>query len=89
MPVPGLHFELCYYQGIDHCVREGLAHFEPGAQGQHKIARGFTPTRTHSRHFIADANFREAVRSALRHEATLLKARGLELQAHSPFAQRG
>jgi predicted N-acyltransferase len=88
-PVPGMHFELCYYQGIEHCLRRGLARFEPGAQGLHKLARGFLPTRTHSRHFIADANFREAVRSALRHEATLLKARGLELQAHSPFAQRG
>jgi predicted N-acyltransferase len=87
--VPGMHFELCYYQGIEHCLRRGLARFEPGAQGLHKLSRGFLPTRTHSRHFIADAGFREAVRAALRHEAALLEARGLELQAHSPFAQRG
>ncbi len=87
--VPGMHFELCYYRGIEHCLRHGLARFEPGAQGLHKLARGFLPTRTHSRHYIADPGFREAVRSALRHEASMLEARGLELQAHSPFAQRG
>ncbi|HJU26495.1 MAG TPA: peptidogalycan biosysnthesis protein [Rhodanobacteraceae bacterium] len=88
-PVAGLHFELCYYQGIDHCLRHGLARFEPGAQGLHKLSRGFLPTRTHSRHFIADPVFREAIRSALRHEAALIEARGTELQDHSPFAQRG
>lgn len=87
--VPGLHFELCYYQGIDHCLRAGLHRFEPGAQGLHKLARGFLPTRTHSRHYIADAGFRTAIRTALEHEAALLEARGQELLAHSPFAQRG
>lgn len=86
--LPGLHFELCYYQGIDHCLRRGLARFESGAQGLHKLARGFLPTRTHSRHFIANPEFRDAVRKALRHEAALLEARGRELQSHSPFAQR-
>ncbi|HET7610148.1 MAG TPA: GNAT family N-acetyltransferase [Rhodanobacteraceae bacterium] len=86
--VPGMHFELCYYQGIEQCLRRGLARFEPGAQGLHKLARGFLPTRTHSRHYITDDRFREAVRSALRHEAAALEARGRELRAHSPFAQR-
>lgn len=85
--VPGLHFELCYYQGIDHCLRRGLHRFEPGAQGMHKLARGFLPTRTHSRHYIADANFRAAIRASLEQEEALLKARGRELLAHSPFAQ--
>ena len=56
--VPGLHFETCYYQGIDYCLREGLQRFEPGAQGEHKIARGFLPTLVHSRHWIARAGFR-------------------------------
>src|SRR5690606_12257187 len=42
--VPGLHFETCYYQGIEYCLREGLTRFEPGAQGEHKLARGFLPT---------------------------------------------
>ncbi|MBS0382416.1 MAG: N-acetyltransferase [Proteobacteria bacterium] len=86
--VPGLHFELCYYQGIDHCLRHGLQRFEPGAQGLHKLARGFMPTRTHSRHYIADAGFRAAIRAALEREAVLLETRGRELFAHSPFAER-
>jgi uncharacterized protein len=52
-----LHFETCYYQGIDYCIREGLSRFEPGAQGEHKIARGFVPTLTRSLHWLADARF--------------------------------
>jgi uncharacterized protein len=86
--IPGLHFELCYYQGIEHCLRRGLLRFEPGAQGVHKLARGFLPVRTHSRHYIADARFRAAIRTALKREAALLEARGHELDAHSPFAKR-
>ncbi|MGN6314203.1 MAG: GNAT family N-acetyltransferase [Rhodanobacteraceae bacterium] len=86
--LPGLHFELCYYQGIEHCLRAGLARFEPGAQGEHKLARGFLPVRTHSRHYLADERFREAVRGALKREAAMLEAYGRELFEHSPFAQR-
>ncbi|HEX5961251.1 MAG TPA: peptidogalycan biosysnthesis protein [Rhodanobacteraceae bacterium] len=86
---PGLHFELCYYQGIAHCLRSGLERFEPGAQGQHKLARGFLPTRTHSRHYLADPRFRAVIRASLAREANLLDARGRELRAHSPFAERG
>jgi predicted N-acyltransferase len=87
--VPGLHFELCYYQGIDYCLRRGLTRFEPGAQGIHKLARGFLPTRTYSCHYIADSGFRAAVRDALAREAVLVAERGRELAAHSPFAQHG
>ena len=58
---PGLHFETCYYQGIEYCLREGLTRFEPGAQGRHKIARGFLPTLVRSRHWIADPRFAEAI----------------------------
>ncbi|TAN07781.1 MAG: N-acetyltransferase [Rhodanobacteraceae bacterium] len=86
--VPGLHFELCYYQGIDYCLRHGLARFEPGAQGLHKLARGFLPTRTHSRHYIADTRFRAVIRASLEREAALLEAHGRELCEHSPFAER-
>jgi predicted N-acyltransferase len=85
---PGLHFELCYYRGIEHCLRRGLARFDPGAQGLHKLARGFMPTRTHSRHYIADPRFRAAIRTSLAQEAALLEVRGRELLAHSPFAVR-
>jgi predicted N-acyltransferase len=87
-PVPGLHFELCYYQGIAYCLRHGLVRFEPGAQGLHKLARGFLPTRTRSRHYIADPRFRAVVSVALEREAALLEVRGRELRAHSPFAER-
>ncbi|MBU6417561.1 MAG: GNAT family N-acetyltransferase, partial [Xanthomonadaceae bacterium] len=86
--VPGLHFELCYYQGIAYCLRHNLHRFEPGAQGMHKLARGFLPTRTHSRHYIADAQFRAAIRASLEREEALLEAHGRELLAHSPFAVR-
>ncbi len=86
--VPGLHFELCYYLGIEHCLWRRLDRFEPGAQGEHKLARGFLPVRTHSRHYLADPRFRDAVRAALRREAALQDARGAALLAHAPFAQR-
>jgi len=83
--LPGLHFETCYYQGIDYCLREGLHVFEPGAQGEHKIARGFLPVLTHSRHFIADTRFAEALRPWCAEERTAtLRYRELALQ-HSPF----
>ena len=88
-PIPDMHFELCYYQGIDYCLRHRLHRFEPGAQGLHKLARGFLPTRTYSRHYIADTGFRAAIHLSLQREKALLETRGQELQAHSPFAQRG
>jgi predicted N-acyltransferase len=84
--VPGLHFEACYYQGIDYCLREGLTTFEPGAQGEHKIARGFLPARTCSYHYIRDARFRAAVRDALMREAEALDGYRTQLLAHSPYA---
>lgn len=87
--VPALHFELCYYQGIEHCLRSGLTAFEPGAQGAHKLARGFLPVATHSRHWIADPGFRAAVRHALRREASALERRHRDLMGHSPFARHG
>ncbi|WP_243041378.1 GNAT family N-acetyltransferase [Dyella sedimenti] len=85
--VPGLHFELCYYQGIEHAIRHGLQRFEPGAQGEHKLARGFLPTRTHSRHYLVDPGFREAVRQALLHEAEAIDDYARELDTHSPYAK--
>ena len=84
--VPGLHFELCYYQGIEHAIRSGLRCFEPGAQGEHKLARGFLPVRTQSRHYVADEGFRRAVRDALIHESVRTNAYAEELREHSPYA---
>jgi predicted N-acyltransferase len=86
--VPGLHFELCYYLGIDYCIAHELGSFEPGAQGEHKLARGFLPTRTHSRHYLVHEGFHEAVRQALVHEAHAREAYRDELMQHSPYAER-
>ena len=83
--VPGLHFEACYYQGIDYCIRHGLKHFEPGAQGEHKIARGFLPVRTSSFHHVRDPRFHAAIGDALRREAGGLEAYRQDLLAHSPY----
>ncbi|GAA0703838.1 GNAT family N-acetyltransferase [Dokdonella soli] len=84
--VEGLHFEACYYQGIEYCLREGLTTFEPGAQGEHKVARGFLPVCTRSFHWIADARFRAAIAEALRQEAEMLNGYRDEVLEHSPFA---
>jgi len=84
--VPGLHFELCYYRGIEHAITNKLARFEPGAQGQHKLARGFLPVRTHSRHYLVNPDFRRAVATSLAHEAEAVDAYAEELQSHSPYA---
>ncbi|MFC0266666.1 GNAT family N-acetyltransferase [Kushneria aurantia] len=63
-----LHFETCYYQGIEHCLATGLNHFDPGTQGEHKIARGFEPIVTRSLHWLAHDGFRQAVEAFLGHE---------------------
>lgn len=83
--VEGLHFEACYYQGIEYCLREGLEHFEPGAQGEHKLARGFLPVRTDSFHWIADPRFRAAISDALAREARMLHDYRDELLEHAPY----
>ncbi|WP_066095558.1 GNAT family N-acetyltransferase [Xanthomonas massiliensis] len=84
-PLPGLHFETCYYQGIEYCLRHGLSRFEPGAQGEHKIARGFLPAIVHSRHWIADQEFRPALERWCAEEADEVRARAGRLARHSPF----
>ena len=82
---PGLHFETCYYQGIDYCLREGLTRFEPGAQGRHKLARGFLPTLVRSRHRIADPRFDRALRGWCAQERDEVRQHLQRLLAHSPF----
>jgi predicted N-acyltransferase len=83
--VPWLHFETCYYQGIDYCLREGLTRFEPGAQGEHKIARGFLPAFVHSRHWIADPDFADAIRAWCTEESASVRRYQSALASHSPF----
>ncbi|HEY3698575.1 MAG TPA: GNAT family N-acetyltransferase [Spongiibacteraceae bacterium] len=63
-----LHFEACYYQGIEYCIRNGLQHFDPGAQGEHKIQRGFVPIETFSYHWIKDRAFRGAIDDFIQRE---------------------
>src|SRR6202008_3065253 len=58
---PCLHFEVCYYQAIDYAIEHGLARVEAGAQGEHKLARGYMPVTTYSAHFIRDPSLRRAV----------------------------
>ena len=82
---PGLHFETCYYQGIEYCLREGLKVFEPGAQGEHKLARGFLPTFVRSRHWIADADFADALRRWCAEESRSVERYAATLASHSPF----
>jgi predicted N-acyltransferase len=63
-----LHFEACYYQGIEYCIANGLQRFDPGAQGEHKIQRGFRPVKTYSNHWIADPRFSAAINAFTREE---------------------
>ena len=83
--VPGLHFEACYYQGIEYCIRNGLQRFEPGTQGEHKLARGFEPTITWSAHWLADRDLRGAVARYLRREAQAVNAYAESAALHTPF----
>ncbi len=80
-----LHFELCYYQGIDYCLREGLSRFEPGAQGEHKVWRGFEPTLTRSAHWIREADFAEAVAGYCEREEEAIREYAEEMRGHLPF----
>lgn len=82
-----LHFEACYYQGIDYAIEQGLHAFEPGAQGEHKIQRGFRPTTTWSAHWLADPGFDRAVRRFLAHERRLVAEHQADLTTHLPFRQ--
>jgi predicted N-acyltransferase len=85
---PGLHFEACYYQGIEYCIERNLAKFEPGAQGEHKIARGFMPVLTRSFHWIANPQLRAAIALSLKKEAVWLSQYQSSVLAHSPYAQK-
>ncbi len=80
-----LHFEVCYYTGIDYCINNHLKVFEPGAQGEHKIWRGFLPTKTQSAHWIANEEFRVAIKDFLQHETIAMKQHGELLLESSPF----
>lgn len=80
-----LHFELCYYRGIEYCIRERLSRFEPGTQGEHKLLRGFVPTPVWSMHEIADAGFSTAIGDWLRRERKARREWLREAVRHLPF----
>ncbi len=80
-----LHFEVCYYQGIEICIERGLRRFDPGAQGEHKIARGFTPAPTRSLHWMAHSPFARAIRQFAGHERSGVRAYINAVREHSPY----
>jgi predicted N-acyltransferase len=82
---PFLHFEICYYQAIEYAIAHRLARVEAGAQGDHKLARGYLPNTTHSAHYIADPGLRRAIDDYLKRERAYVEAAGRELREASPF----
>jgi uncharacterized protein len=82
---PFLHFEVCYYQAIDFAIRRGLKTVEAGAQGEHKIARGYLPQTTYSAHYIADPDLRRAISDYLKRERAYVAEAGRELNEAAPF----
>ncbi|NEZ03862.1 GNAT family N-acetyltransferase [Wenzhouxiangella sp. XN201] len=84
-----VHFETCYYQGIDYCITEGLEWFEPGAQGEHKIRRGFLPHKTRSFHYIRHRGLREGIRRWLESEGAWLEQRREQLEQLDPYRSEG
>ncbi len=85
--VNGLHFEVCYYSAMEYCIAQGLSRFEAGAQGEHKLARGFRPTTTYSAHWLSHPEFSRAITNYLEHEQIQVDHYIDELNEHSPFRQ--
>ncbi len=82
---PFLHFEVCYYQAIDFAIQKGLKKVEAGAQGEHKLARGYRPVTTYSAHYIADPSFRQAVANYLQEERNYIAELQDTLSEQTPF----
>lgn len=83
-----LHFETCYYQGIEFCLEQGLGHFDPGTQGEHKIARGFSPHFTYSLHWIAEPLFAKAITHFLNNESAQVEAYAKAITEKTPFKKQ-
>lgn len=80
-----LHFELCYYQTIDFCISRGLRHLDAGAQGEHKLSRGFVPVQTRSHHWLREPGFRSAVNDFLERESTLMRQYIMDMEQHTAY----
>jgi len=87
LELDGLHFETCYYQGIEYCIEQKLARFDPGVQGEHKIQRGFEPVFTYSNHLIRHEGFRAAIEEFIVRENQHLEQYRDESRALLPFRQ--
>lgn len=85
---PALHFETCYYQGIEYCIARGIATFEGGSRGEHKLARGLMPVETHSAHWLAHPQFAQAIEQFLSRESRGIEHYLDELNDRSPFKDR-
>ena len=83
--IPNLHFEACYYQAIEFAIQHGLQRVEAGAQGLHKVQRGYLPVTTHSVHFIANEGFRNAVSRFLASEKQSIETEKNHITLTSPF----
>jgi predicted N-acyltransferase len=86
---PALHFELCYYQAIDYAIAHSLARVEAGAQGEHKLARGYMPVETYSAHWIGDPALRRAVERYLKQERELVHLHNADLTDMGPYRKDG
>ena len=82
-----LHFETCYYQGLDYCIENGLQRFDSGAQGEHKIARGFEPITTYSAHWLKDKRFAKAIEDFVTEEKIMLARYKQKASTYLPFKQ--
>jgi len=88
MDYDGLHFETCYYQGIDYAIEHGLNRFDPGAQGEHKIQRGFTPVLTSSFHFLQHPDFHQAIHHFAEQERGHVLAYAQDCRTSLPFREQ-
>lgn len=84
-----LHFELCYYRGIEYCIAHGLERFDAGVQGEHRLLRGFEPVRTQSMHWFSDRRFQAAIGHYLLREREMMRRQFEHLRQKTAFAERG
>ena len=83
-----LHFETCFYQGIEFCIEQGLQEFDPGTQGEHKLMRGFEPVKSASYHWIADKRFRLAIADFLNHEKRSTDQYKVQAETYLPYRKK-
>jgi predicted N-acyltransferase len=83
--VPYLHFELCYYQAIDYAIANNIKYVEAGAQGEHKLSRGYLPQKTWSAHWIKEKDFSSAINKFLNEESKMINHHKKDLEALGPY----